>query len=204
MGLSYRISLRFLSRFQVFVILSMNIRNFTNNFESILVMLTLVCIVACSISQLGSRLARTPPSCDSKHRDAWRLFVTTFLFTPVSLQCSVQCSVAANRSQSSLSCLNFKTKVLGPGRKMGGCVSQKLQAAPHGEVARILIFTLRTFAGHFTAWLTLLTLVAYLSSIVRRSFQHWVYLNVCRRTGAVKQRLILPGLFKLIPSPRIP
>ena len=47
-------------------------------------MLTLVCIVACSISQLGSRLARTPPSCDSKHRDAWRLFVTTFLFTPVS------------------------------------------------------------------------------------------------------------------------
>lgn len=47
-----------------------------------------------------------------------------------------------------------------------------------------------------------LTLVAYLSSIVRRSFRHWVYLNVYLWTRAVKHRLILPGLFQLIPSPR--
>ena len=36
----------------------------------------IVCFVVCSIYQLAS-VGRTPPSCDSKHRDAW-LFVTIF------------------------------------------------------------------------------------------------------------------------------
>ena len=44
--------------------------------SAIIVILTFVCFVVCSIYQLG-RVGRTPPSCDSKHRDAW-LFVTIF------------------------------------------------------------------------------------------------------------------------------
>ena len=94
----------------------------------------------------------------------------------------------------------LNTNIRSPqGKEKEGCVSFKLlQEERLREGLLPPSPNLQDISPH--GW-PALTLVAYLSSIVPRSFQHEVYLNVCRRTGVVKQRLILPGLFKLIPSP---
>ena len=106
--------------------------------------------------------------------------------------------MAANRLQSSLSLLNSQKQIPRQGREMERLRGEKFFKLLQLERFRDFPFSAARFCRTFHRMADPLTLVAYLSSIVR----HWVYLNVYLWTRAVKHRLILPGLFQLIPSPR--